>query len=207
MHVVHNLRLWQQDNQVLGDKADSLLLHLLGNPDAGVLCHAELSADDANIGAVQSLCTFDGVRIAGGNRDFWQVRGYLLGIGIEFLDHLVNVLTFFHLHHMSSYTLGHRRELQQGVRVGDCLDVVERRHVKFLLYVSSVFRQNDFFATHIVFESITDYYFTLPFVHMAWNVSFGKVIILWPSAHGFSFRFIRGEGVRLAIGAMAVAAL
>ena len=49
MHIVHNLRLRQEDDQILGDKADSLLLHLLGNPDTGILCHAKLTADDTHI--------------------------------------------------------------------------------------------------------------------------------------------------------------
>ena len=69
MHIVDNLTLRQQDDQVLGDEADGFLFHLLGNPDAGVLGYTELSADDAYVGAIQGLCTLDGVGIPGGNRD------------------------------------------------------------------------------------------------------------------------------------------
>ena len=73
MHIVDNLTLRQQDDQVLGDEADGFLLHLLGNPDAGVLGYTELSADDAYIGAIQGLRTLDGVGIPGCNRDLRQV--------------------------------------------------------------------------------------------------------------------------------------
>ena len=82
VHVVDNLRLLQQDDQVLGDEADGLLLHLLGNPDAGVLGDAEAAADDADVGAVEVAGAAHLVGIARGNGNLGQVGGYLLGVGV-----------------------------------------------------------------------------------------------------------------------------
>ena len=73
MHVVHYLRLRQQDNQVLGDEADGLLLHLLGYPDAAVLSNAEHAADDAHVGAVKVAGTPYRVGVARGNGYLGQV--------------------------------------------------------------------------------------------------------------------------------------
>ena len=138
VHVVDDLALGQQDDQVLGDKADGLLLHRLGNPDTGILGYAELSTDDTHVSSVQVASTPNLVWISRGNRDLGQVRGNLLGIREQLLDDVIDILTFLHFNHMTSHTLCHRDVLYQRVGVGDSLDVVERRHVIFLLYVLSV---------------------------------------------------------------------
>ena len=138
VHVIDDLTLGQQDDQVLGDEADGLLLHRLGDPYAGILGHAELPTDDTHISSVQVASTSYIIWISRGNRDLGQVRGNLLGIGEQLLDDVVDILTFLHFNHMTSHTLCHRDVLYQWVGVGDSLDVVERRHVIFLLYVLSV---------------------------------------------------------------------
>ena len=67
MHVVDNLFFVKQDNQVLADKHDSLLLHLLWNPDAGILGNTEHAADYTDISAVEVAGAADVVRITRGN--------------------------------------------------------------------------------------------------------------------------------------------
>ena len=67
-----------------------------------------------------------------------QVRGNLLGIREQAFDDVVDILSFLHFNDMTSHTLRHRDKLYQRVGVGDGLDVVERRHVVFLLYILSV---------------------------------------------------------------------
>ena len=98
MHIVDYLALWQQDDQILGDEADSFLFHLLGNPDAGILGHAELSTDDTDICAVEIAGTSYVVWITCGDSYLRQVRGKLLGIGIHLLDHSCRGQLPFKLH-------------------------------------------------------------------------------------------------------------
>ena len=175
MHVVHDLRLRQEDDQVLGDKTDSLFFHLLGNPDTGILRHTKLAADDTDIRTVQVTGTTHLIGIPRGDGDLGEVGGDLLGIGIELLDDGVDVLTLLHFDHMTTHTLRHLDKLHQRVRVGDGLNVAQIRHVKLLTYVLSVLRQNSFFTTHNF--SLFTFHFTFPDFHIEWNVSFGNCII------------------------------
>ena len=69
VHVVHDLALRQEDDQVLRDEADGLLLHRLGHPHAGILGHTELSTDNTYIGAVQVAGSPYVVWIPRGNRN------------------------------------------------------------------------------------------------------------------------------------------
>ncbi len=68
-----------------------------------------------------------------------QVAGYLLSLGIEFLDEDVDVLTRFHFHHLSAHALRHGDELNERIGISDALDVGEVGHVETLLDVASVF--------------------------------------------------------------------
>lgn len=82
MHIVDDLRLGQQDDEVLGDKADSFLLHLLGYPDTSVLGNTELATYHTHICTVEVTGSSHRIGIAGGNGDLWEIRGNLFGIGV-----------------------------------------------------------------------------------------------------------------------------
>ena len=81
MHVIYNLTLWQQDDEIFGDKANSFLFHRLWNPNTGIFGHSEFASYDANISAIQVASSSYRIWISCGNRNFRQVRGNLLGIG------------------------------------------------------------------------------------------------------------------------------
>ena len=148
VHVVDNLGLRQQDDQVLGDEHDGLLLHRLRDPDAAVLGHAEDAADDAHVGAVEVAGAPYGVGVARGDRHFGQVRGYLLGLGVEVADERVDVAVA-HLDDLSAYVLAHGDKLCQRVLVGDGAYVAQVGHVVPLAHVSPVSFQYIFLVAHI----------------------------------------------------------
>ena len=148
MHVVDDLRLGEEDNEVLTDKHHGFLLHLLGNPHASILSHAKTATNDAHVGAVQVAGTPHVVRIARGDSYLRQVRCNFLCIGIELTDECVDVATFLHLDSIAADTLGHVHKLQQRVGIDDGLDVAEVGHVEALAYIRPVLLQYIFFTTH-----------------------------------------------------------
>ena len=165
MHIVHNLALRQQDDQILRDKAHSLLFHLLRNPDAGILGHTKLSANHAHVSTVQVARTPDDIWIPRGNRHFRQVTGKFLCIGIEILYQLIDILSRLYFQHLSAHILGHRNKLDQRIGIGDGLYIVERRHVILHLHILAILLQYIFFVTHslslIVFSLIISFHFSL----------------------------------------------
>ena len=187
------MRLWQQDDQILRDETYCFLLHRLWNPDTGILRHTELAADDADIRTVQVTSPAYCIGISCSDRHFRQVRGDLLGVRIDLLDQLVDVLAFFYFDHMTTNTLRHFDELHQWVGIGYCLDIAQVGHVKFFSDVCPISLQNVFFITHFSNSLM-----------ILWKGFFGNSIILWPSAQGFKPQFMMGEGMILAQCAKAV---
>ena len=112
MHIVHNLALRHKDNQIFRNKAHSLFLHLLRNPNATIFCHTKLTADNAHVSSVQVTCTTNGVGVSCCYSHLRQVAGNLLGIGIELLHQLINVITWLHFNHLTAHILTHGNKLQ-----------------------------------------------------------------------------------------------
>ena len=203
MHIVHNLTLRQKDNEILGNKAHGLLLHLLRNPDTCVLSYTEHSTDNTNICSVQVTRTPYGIRIPRGNRHLREIARKFLGFGINIFDQLIDIFTRLHFQHLSAHILSHGNKLNQRIRIGDGLDIIERRHIIFYLHILAIPLQYIFFVTHnlsLIFFHFS-FPFTFPFFQSVWKLCFGKVIILWPSAHGFNPQLMRGSGTMLANGA------
>ena len=134
MHVVDDVLSLKQDDEVLGGKAYSLLLHGLRHPDTRILSYSDAPLHDAHIygSKLASLCYRVGIELHVYAR---QIAGKDLCLGIGFVNSLVQVGSCGQFYEpCSGRRSGFLYELCHWVGEGDGVQGAQVGHVELLSY-------------------------------------------------------------------------